>query len=79
MGRQGRIVVPVELRELLGFKEGDRLVARVVDGELRILTFRANLRRIQREIQSEKPADRDLMAEFYAERRRDAAMENDAP
>ena len=75
MGRQGRIVVPAELRSQLGFGEGDRLIARIEDGELRISTIRANLERARRIVQRYVPADRDLVAELIAERRADAARE----
>lgn len=79
MGRQGRIVIPAELREQLAFEEGERLIARVVDGELRVMTYRDNLRRIRTEIQ-DGLAERgltgaDVMAEFLADRRRDAEAE----
>lgn len=75
MGRQGRIVVPAELRSQLGFGEGDRLIARIEDGELRISTIRANLERARAMLRERAPRDRDLLAEFFAQRRRDAAQE----
>lgn len=75
MGKQGRIVVPAELRRELGFEEGARLVGRVEDGELRITTYRANLERVRGEVRALVPEGRDLVAELLEERRRDAARE----
>ena len=34
LGRQGRLVIPVALRQKLGFEAGDRLVAREEAGRL---------------------------------------------
>lgn len=34
LGRQGRLVIPVALRQLLGFEEGDTLIARGQSGRL---------------------------------------------
>jgi AbrB family looped-hinge helix DNA binding protein len=77
MGRQGRIVIPAEIREELGLQEGDQLVARVEEGVLHMSTYRQNLARLRKLIQESKPEGVDLLAEFYAERRRDAAKEDD--
>jgi bifunctional DNA-binding transcriptional regulator/antitoxin component of YhaV-PrlF toxin-antitoxin module len=76
MGGQGRIVVPAALRAELGFDEGVQLIARIEDGELCIATFRANLERIRNLVREHVPADRDLVAELVAERRREAAQED---
>lgn len=82
MGRQGRIVIPADLREQLGFEEGTRLSARIVDGELRVMTYRQNLRRIQEQVQAHLAASgrtgAEVMEEFFADRRRDAARENES-
>lgn len=75
MGRQGRIVIPVDLRRQLGLSEGQRLIARVEDGELRLSTFRANLERAQALVRSRVPAGTSFVDELIAERRRDAARE----
>jgi AbrB family looped-hinge helix DNA binding protein len=48
VGPQGRIVVPVELRRILGIGPGDTLVARVEDGRV-VLEKRENvLARVRR-------------------------------
>jgi AbrB family looped-hinge helix DNA binding protein len=75
MGKQGRIVVPAELRRELGLEEGARLVARVEDGELRISTMRANLERARRIVRQYVPEGVSLVDELIAERREDARRE----
>jgi bifunctional DNA-binding transcriptional regulator/antitoxin component of YhaV-PrlF toxin-antitoxin module len=67
--------VPADIRAELGFDEGVRLVARVIDGELRILTYRANLERVRRELRRHIPADRSLVDELIADRRAEAFRE----
>lgn len=44
LGPQGRLVIPVQLRRLLGFESGDMLVARLEGGRL-ILEKREAIRR----------------------------------
>ncbi len=47
VGADGSIVVPATLSDVLGLKEGDVLFARVEDGEIRLLTRTAAMRRAQ--------------------------------
>jgi AbrB family looped-hinge helix DNA binding protein len=73
MGDRGRIVVPVELRERAGLREGTPLVIVETPHGLVLLT-RAQLRdRVRRELQG-----LDLVGELLAERRRVAADEDSA-
>jgi AbrB family looped-hinge helix DNA binding protein len=44
LGPQGRLVIPAQLRRLLGFEPGDTLVARLENGRL-ILEKREAIRR----------------------------------
>lgn len=78
VGDRGRIVLPAELRERLGVKENDRLLARVEeDGSLRVITARAAWDSIRGILKERLPhlGDRSLADELIAERRAEAARE----
>lgn len=76
LGRQGRIVIPVEIREQLGFGEGERLNARVEDDRLVLESRLAAFERLRKEFR-EGAAGRDLVAELIAERRAEARREEE--
>ena len=70
VGDRGRIVVPAELRERAGLREGSPLILFETPDGLVLLT-RAQLRaRVRTEL-----AGLDLVTELLAERRLDAAQE----
>ena len=72
IGEKGRIVIPAAMREALGMKEGDAVLLRVEEGELRITTRRARIRRAQERIrQFVKPGV--LLSEELSAERREAA------
>jgi bifunctional DNA-binding transcriptional regulator/antitoxin component of YhaV-PrlF toxin-antitoxin module len=73
MGDRGRLVVPAELRDRSGLVEGTVLTLLETAGGLVLLT-RAQLRqRVRAEL-----ADLDLVGELIAERRAEAASEDNA-
>jgi AbrB family looped-hinge helix DNA binding protein len=77
LSANGRIVIPAAIREEMGFAPGDTLLMDVEDGVLRIESYRARIRRIQREIaQFAKPG---ILAsdELIAERREEARREEE--
>ena len=71
-GAQGRLVVPLPLREALGFKPGDPLVVRVQDGRLLVESRESVVRRVQERFGT---PGRSLVDELIAERRREAHQE----
>ncbi len=71
----GRIVIPAVFRKAMGVKEGGRLMARVVDGELRLLTPEMGLRRAQRIAREMIPTDVDLVEDLLEMRRREVEDE----
>ena len=77
IGPGGRVVVPVDMREALGVEEGDTLIARVTDGELRLMSPKSAIRRAQARVLAGIPvASRgNVVDEFIAERRREALRE----
>ncbi|MGA2348880.1 MAG: AbrB/MazE/SpoVT family DNA-binding domain-containing protein [Terracidiphilus sp.] len=75
MGAKGRIVIPAAMREALGMAEGEVIDLRVVDGELRIVTLRETIRRIQERAKRYIKPGVSLADELSAERREAAKHE----
>ncbi|WP_157015133.1 AbrB/MazE/SpoVT family DNA-binding domain-containing protein [Mesorhizobium xinjiangense] len=69
LGEGGRFVIPASMREKMGVKPGDTLIAHVEDGELHVLSYEENLRRIQEDVSSYKKPGESVVDEFLAERR----------
>jgi len=74
LGRQGRLVIPAALRQLLGFEEGDTLVAREEAGRL-VLEKPAMVKQRLKARFAQVPNDRSLADELIAERREAAKRE----
>jgi AbrB family looped-hinge helix DNA binding protein len=68
IGAKGRLVIPAVMRAALGIADGDMLIVRVVDGELRIATLRERLRQAQERAKKYIPAGVSLADELSAER-----------
>lgn len=71
----GRLVIPANYRRELGLNDGDTVTLRVQDGELRILSVRQAVRRAQEIVRKYIPAERSLVDELIAERRRETELE----
>jgi AbrB family looped-hinge helix DNA binding protein len=77
LSSNGRIVIPAAIRQEMGFAPGDTLLMDVEDGVLRIESYPARIRRIQREIaQFAKPGIL-VSDELIAERREEARREEE--
>lgn len=73
----GRIVIPAEMRAAMLVKPGDTVTARVVDGELHLVSPEVALRRFQevgRKWRQKNPGV-DLVEELIADRREEARRE----
>ena len=74
LDHQGRLVIPEKLRHLLGFEEGDKLVAREEAGRL-ILEKRDTIKQRLRTQMAKVPQGRSLANELIAERHEAAKRE----
>lgn len=75
MGPGGRIVIPAVFRDAMQVKEGDRIMASVVDGELRLITPMMGVRLAQKLVREMVPEGVSLVDELIAERRREFERE----
>jgi AbrB family looped-hinge helix DNA binding protein len=55
VGPGGRVLVPADVREELGVKEGDYLLASICDGELRLMSIQTAVRRAQNSLRQYIP------------------------
>ncbi len=77
LNENGRIVIPVALRQQMGLKAGDTLLLRVEGDVLVLESQRARIRRVQESLNRLIPADRVLSEELIAERRKEARRETE--
>ena len=75
VNENGRVVIPASFRKVLGIKNGDEVVLRIEDDELRITTLKHRLKRAQRRIRRYVKPGRSLVNELIAERREAAKHE----
>lgn len=72
----GRVVIPAEMRRAMLVDDTGTITARVVDGELRVLTPKAALRSLQRMVREASPGGVSMADELIAERRAEARRED---
>ena len=77
LSANGRIVIPAAIREEMGFTPGDTLLMDVEDGVLRIESYPARIRRIQREVAHLARPGILASDELIAERREEARREEE--
>jgi AbrB family looped-hinge helix DNA binding protein len=71
LGDRGRLVLPAQIRERLGLRAGDTLLATLdEDGTVRMASLRENARQV-RGLVKQKARGRSLSGELVAERRRE--------
>jgi len=71
----GRVVIPAEVRESLGMKGGDKLLARVEDGALILEPIHVSIRKAQELVAKYIPPGVSMVDELIAERRAAAERE----
>jgi bifunctional DNA-binding transcriptional regulator/antitoxin component of YhaV-PrlF toxin-antitoxin module len=69
------MVIPAAFRRAMQVKEGDRVMARVVDGELRVLTPAMGIRKAQKMVRESIKGSESLVDSLLAERRREYEQE----
>jgi AbrB family looped-hinge helix DNA binding protein len=69
----GRVVLPAEFRKALGVSVGDSVVIELRDGELRLRSLDAAIRRAQETVRRHVPDGVSLADELIRERREEAA------
>jgi AbrB family looped-hinge helix DNA binding protein len=75
LGPDGRVVIPAAFREALGLKDGDVLIASADQGELKLLTIPAAVRRAQAIVREFVPEGVSLVDELIEDRRREVERE----
>lgn len=74
----GRLQVPADIRRALGLSDGDAVTMEVVNGELRVRSYRETLARVQARFREHLPpgvSPRSIVDDFIAERRAEAEKE----
>lgn len=71
----GRIVIPSNFRRAMGIQEGDDLILRMENGELRLLTVKQSVEQAQQIFRQYVPKNKSLVNELIAERRNEAKYE----
>ncbi|MBS0591501.1 MAG: AbrB/MazE/SpoVT family DNA-binding domain-containing protein [Proteobacteria bacterium] len=75
LSREGRVLIPADVRRSLGFKPGETLSLSVVDGEVRITGRMTALRKMQQRLARHGKLRASVVSELLAERRAEAARE----
>ncbi len=75
MSREGRVLIPVEVRTALGLAAGTSLSLAVEDGEIRLFDRARALRRARDIVQKVKQPGESVADELLRERRAEATRE----
>ncbi len=71
----GRLQVPADIRRALGLNDGDTVTMEVVDGELRIRSYRDAIAKVQQRLSRYAVPGISIVDELIAERRAEAERE----
>jgi bifunctional DNA-binding transcriptional regulator/antitoxin component of YhaV-PrlF toxin-antitoxin module len=75
IGADGRVLIPAELRRQMKIDASGRLTARIVDGELRLISPLAALDQLWSYVRENDKGSGSAVDELIAERRAEAARE----
>jgi len=76
IGSDGRVVIPAEMRAAMQIGPDGRVTARVIDGELLMITPKIAIRRAQELLRKSVPKGISLADELIAERRAEARTDD---
>ncbi|HUF86771.1 MAG TPA: AbrB/MazE/SpoVT family DNA-binding domain-containing protein [Thermohalobaculum sp.] len=76
IGQDGRVVIPSEMRAAMQLGPDGTVIARVVGGELQLVTLPVAVRRAQEFVRGRVPEGVSLADELIAERRAEARRED---
>jgi AbrB family looped-hinge helix DNA binding protein len=77
MTKEGRVLIPAELRRSLGLKEQEPLTIYAQDGEIRIVSRLQAIKQMQQRLAKYKVEGVSVVDELLQERRAEAALESD--
>ena len=72
MGDNGRVLIPVEYRKMLGLNPGDELILILEEGEIRLLTPKRAVQRAQNLVQQHIPDGGNMIDRLLKDRRDEA-------
>lgn len=75
MSKEGRVLIPAELRKALGFTENEPLSIYEHEGGVRIVSRRQAIRQMQQRMAKYKKPGENVVDELLRERRDEAARE----
>lgn len=73
----GRMILPMELRQALGVGKGDKVVIQRTGDSIELTTARLSRARAQARIEKQFPDAKNVVDEFLAERRTEARRGNE--
>ena len=74
----GRVQLPAAMRVAAGLADGDTIVLELVDGEIHLRSQKAMLARVRARLRPFVEEGSSVVDELIADRRADAARENEA-
>lgn len=77
LGPKGRVLLPADMREAMGLEEGDVITGWLKSGEVRMHSHLHGLRKLQEEASSMAAASVYASDELIAERRAEAAKDDE--
>ena len=75
LGSAGRVVLPAEVRDSLGLKEGDQVLFAISEETVEIYTYARHIARVQAAVRARMPKGSSLVDDLIRERRAEARRE----